>query len=237
VRATLVPDTVLAVALATCALLAAGARAALAYLENVRMLERQRQDAITDALTGLGNRRHLLEDLELAIDRGSAGPGATLAFFDLNGFKRYNDSFGHGAGDALLARLGATLATSVGAYGAAYRLGGDEFCVLLDGCLPRSDALLAKARAALSEQGSGFTVTASCGVVTLPQDAATVTLALNLADERMYADKGAGERAGQSQTQSVLMQPLTEREPLLHHHVCDVGELAVTIGRTLGLDS
>jgi two-component system, cell cycle response regulator len=239
VRATLQSDTELAVALATCALLAAGVRAALTYLENVRMLERQTRDAITDALTGLGNRRHLLEDLELAIDRGPAGPGATLAFFDLNGFKRYNDSFGHGAGDALLARLGATLAAAVGVHGAAYRLGGDEFCVLLESCLPRSDALLAKARAALSEQGSGFTVTASCGVVMLPRDASTVTLALNLADERMYADKGAGSRTGQSQTQtqSVLMQLLTEREPLLHDHVCDVGQLSVTIGRTLGLDS
>ncbi len=237
VSATLHPLTRLSVALATGALLAAGTRAAFTYVENVRMLERQTHDAITDALTGLGNRRRLLDDLGLAVQEGLSGRPATLAFFDLNGFKRYNDSFGHGAGDSLLTRLGAALAATVGDRGEAYRLGGDEFCVLLAGRFPRSDAVVAQARVALSEQGSGFTVTASCGVVVVPEDASTVTLALNLADERMYADKGGGERVSHSQTQSVLMQLLTEREPTLHSHVCDVGSLAMTIGRQFELDS
>jgi two-component system, cell cycle response regulator len=237
VSATAHPLTRLSVALATGALLAAGARAAFTYLENVRMLERQTRDAITDALTGLGNRRRLMDDLSLAVQQGLSGQPATLAFFDLNGFKRYNDSFGHGAGDSLLTRLGTALAATVSDRGEAYRLGGDEFCVLLAGRFPRSDAVVAQARAALSEQGSGFTVTASCGVVVVPEDASTVTLALNLADERMYADKGGGERVSHSQTQSVLMQLLTEREPTLHSHVCDVGSLAMTIGRRFELDS
>jgi two-component system cell cycle response regulator len=178
-----------------------------------------------------------MNDLDVAVQRGLNGQPATLAFFDLNGFKRYNDSFGHGAGDALLMRLGAALAAAVEGQGEAYRLGGDEFCVLLYGRFARSDALVAKAQAALSEQGSGFTVTVSCGVVIVPEDASSVTLALNLADERMYADKGSEERSSQSQTQSVLMQLLTEREPTLHHHVCDVGLLAVAIGRAFDLDS
>ena len=50
--------------------------------------------------------------------------------FDLDGFKSYNDTFGHPAGDALLAHLGTKLAASVAPYGEAYRLGGDEFCAV-----------------------------------------------------------------------------------------------------------
>jgi two-component system, cell cycle response regulator len=237
ISAGLHPLTHLALGLAAGAIFAAGVRATLTYLENGRMLRRQTEDAITDALTGLGNRRRLMEDLELAVDRGLRDEPSTLAFFDLNGFKRYNDSFGHGAGDALLTSLGRALAIAVGPQGEAYRLGGDEFCALLDGRFPRSDALVAKASAALCEQGSGFTVTASCGVVIVPEDATTVTTALGLADERMYADKGRDGRGTHSQTQSVLMQLLTEREPELHDHVHDVGLLAVAIGRRFELDS
>jgi two-component system, cell cycle response regulator len=243
VSATVHPLTRLAVALATLALLAAGTRAGLTYRENVRLLRRETRGATTDALTGLGNRRRLMDDLELALERTRRGPSSTLAFFDLDGFKRYNDSFGHGAGDALLVRLGKALTDAIDAHGRAYRLGGDEFCVLLSGRFPREHAVIAAAQQALSEQGTGFTVTASCGVVALPEDADTVSAALNLADERMYADKSAAGRSNRARAQtvlmqqSVLMQLLTEREPSLHDHVCDVGQLATAIGRRLELDS
>ncbi len=237
------PFTGLSVALATLALLAAGMRAGLTYLENVQMLKRERRGATTDALTGLGNRRQLMEDLEAALERSRRSQEATLAFFDLDGFKRYNDSFGHGAGDALLVRLGSALAGAVEGRGAAYRLGGDEFCVLLAGCLSREDDRVLEAQAALAERGSGFTVTASCGVVNLPRDADSVSAALNLADERMYADKSDAGRSSRTRAQtvlmqqSVLMQLLTEREPSLHDHVCDVGVLATAIGRRFELNS
>jgi diguanylate cyclase (GGDEF)-like protein len=237
------PVTPLAVGLATSAMVAAGIRAALTYLQNARMLQRETLNAVTDALTGLGNRRRLMEDLELAIERGRQGQSATLAFFDLDGFKRYNDSFGHGAGDALLVRLGKSLATSALGAGEAYRLGGDEFCVLLDGALAHEHTTVMGAQAALAEHGSGFIVTASCGSVIVPGEARTVSEALNLADERMYADKS--ERGGSSRAraqtvlmqQSVLMQLLSEREPTLREHVCDVGLLAMVVGRQFGLNS
>jgi two-component system cell cycle response regulator len=221
------PLTPLAVGLATGALLATGARASLTYLENVRMLKRQTLDAITDSLTGLPNRRGLMEDLDIAAQGGLRGRSSTLVFFDLNGFKRYNDSFGHGAGDDLLTRLGAALAQSVDGYGTAYRLGGDEFCVLLDGRFPPGDALVARAHAALAEHGSGFRITAACGAVVLPEEADTVTSALSLADERMYAQKSAG-RASDSQTQSVLLQLLTEPEPTLHEFLAATGRATPT---------
>jgi two-component system, cell cycle response regulator len=237
------PLTGLSVALATLALLAAGLRAGMTYRENVQMLKRETHGATTDALTGLGNRRQLMEDLDAATERARRRQDATLAFFDLDGFKRYNDSFGHGAGDALLVRLGGALAAAVHGHGAAYRLGGDEFCVLLTGCLSREHERVLAAQAALAERGSGFTVTASCGVVNLPRDADTVSAALNLADERMYADKSDAGRSTRARAQtvlmqqSVLMQLLTEREPSLHDHVCDVGVLATAIGRRFELNS
>jgi two-component system cell cycle response regulator len=233
--ATARPLTHLEAGLATGALLAVGARATFTYFENARMLRQQTLEAVTDALTGLGNRRRLMRDLEIAVHRGDAR-SSTLVFFDLNGFKRYNDSFGHAAGDVLLKRLGAALSLAIDAHGEAYRLGGDEFCALLSGAFPRSDPRVAQAHSALSDQGTGFTVAASCGVVIVPEEASSVTVALSLADERMYADKGA-RRDRYSQTQGVLMQLLTEREPMLHSHVCDVGRLALEIGRRFGLDS
>jgi two-component system, cell cycle response regulator len=237
------PLTPLAVGLATSAMATAGVRAALTHLQNVRMLQRETRNAVTDALTGLGNRRRLIEDLELAIEHGLRGRPATLAFFDLDGFKRYNDSFGHGAGDALLIRLGKSLAASVAGVGEAYRLGGDEFCILIDGALAREHATVTGAQEALAEHGSGFTVSASCGAVTVPAEAVSVSETLNLADERMYADKAdrGGSSRSRAQTvlmqQSVLMQLLTEREPRLREHVCDVGQLAMIVGRHFELNS
>jgi len=243
VSATVHPLTRLSVGLATGALLAASARAALTYLENVRMLQHRTHDAVTDTLTGLGNRRRLMVDLAIAFQRGRSGRTYTLAFFDLDGFKRYNDSFGHSAGDALLVRLGSALAATIAGSGEAYRLGGDEFCVLAAGRFPRDDAVVVEAQAALAEHGAGFTVTASCGVVIVPEDADTVSAALNLADERMYAEKANAGRSSRACAQTVLMQQsvllqlLTEREPTLHDHVCDVGLLAVAMGQRFELDS
>ena len=237
VSATLHPLTHLAVALATAALLAASARAALTYLENVRILEHQSRYAITDALTGLGNRRRLNDELDRAVSRAAHGQPSTLAFFDLNGFKRYNDTFGHGAGDALLARLGAALAVAVEGSGSAYRLGGDEFCVLLAGRFAPGDSCVAPAEAALVERGRGFAVDASRGVVVVPDEAGTAASALALADRRMYANKGRGGRSSDAQIQGVLMQLLGEREPELHSRLRDVGLLALAVGRRFDLDS
>jgi diguanylate cyclase (GGDEF)-like protein len=216
VVAAFTPVTPLAVGLAGGALALATARSWLTYLENGRILRRTSLQAVTDALTELGNRRQLVGDLE-SLFRGDAQP-STLAFFDLNGFKRYNDTYGHAVGDALLVRLAAALRAAVSGRGFAYRLGGDEFCVLLEGHHPAHDQLLASARSALTERGAGFDVTTSLGVALLPDEAHSADEALRLADERMYADKGRTER---SPVRDVLMQLLTERTPgLLDHSSC-----------------
>ena len=226
--------TPLAVGLAAGALVLATLRSALSYIENVRILRAKAREAVTDSLTGLGNRRQLMSDLQQALDTSKAEQACTLVFFDLNGFKRYNDSFGHVAGDALLARLASGLRAVVADLGGAYRLGGDEFCILLEGRYPRHDRLIASAASALTERGSGFEVTAALGVTVMPDEASTASAGLRLADERMYADKG---RAHRSQTRDVLMQLITERTPRLRDHVSGVTTLTAVLAAELELDA
>ena len=122
----------LALVLATACVVAVIGRMSLIFQQNLRMIRTSGIDASTDALTGLGNRRQLLADLAAAQETE-----ATLVLLDLDGFKVYNDTYGHPAGDALLARLGHRLAATAGEGVAAYRLGGDEFCVLSHDCPPR----------------------------------------------------------------------------------------------------
>ena len=206
-------------------------RMAIAFGANARMLARSRVEASTDALTGLGNRRRLMDDLEQCLRSGGA---RTLVLFDLDGFKRYNDAFGHPAGDALLQRLGGKLAATVQGRGRAYRMGGDEFCVLgLDGDDP--SALVAASATALSDRGQGFQVGASYGCVVPSLEASTAAEALQIVDQRMYGHKAGRANARTSDTRNVLMQILRERQPDLHAHLLDVGQLARTIGERLGL--
>jgi diguanylate cyclase (GGDEF)-like protein len=184
-----------------------------------------------DALTGLGNRRKLLADLE----RRVKGEPAVLTLFDLNGFKNYNDSFGHAAGDALLVRLGHALADAVAPFGGrAYRPGGDEFCVIA-----RADSREAVEQAAceaLSEHGEGFAVSTAFGSVMIPQQAAEVTEALRLADEAMYAQKQSGRATAGRQSSDVLMRALSERHPDLGEHLDGVADLAEGVGARLGIE-
>ena len=231
------PVTPVAVGLAGGALLLAAGRAVSTYRENARTLRLSAQQAVTDGLTGLGNRRRLMNDLDEATGNAEHGHASTLVFFDLNGFKRYNDSFGHAAGDALLARVGVALSIAIGARGRAYRLGGDEFCALLSGRIARDDELVAGARSALTEQGSAFIVSASFGLATVPDDAATASAVLQLADQRMYADKARTSNDRRAKTRDVLMQLLNERVPDLHHHVNGVGRLVAALAREFAHDS
>jgi diguanylate cyclase (GGDEF)-like protein len=225
---------VLATLAAAAALAAGGLRAWLTHRENVVLLQRSRREALEDGLTGLPNRRRLMLDLHAALEQGTELQ-STLVFFDLDGFKSYNDNFGHGAGDALLVRLANALGASVASVGTAYRLGGDEFCVVFDGDLQRDDLPVVAAAQALGELGEGFTIASSFGLVSLPKEAPTPSVALQLADERMYGHKGSRRGSPGAQGRDLLMQILREREPELEQHVDDVGALALAVGRQLGL--
>lgn len=169
----------------------AGAAGVVAWLrEGLEARERARErEARTDALTGLANRRVLMEALAEATQPG-ARP-STLALFDLDGFKSYNDRFGHPAGDLLLHRLGERLTAAVAGRGVAFRLGGDEFCVLLGLAEKASRGAIRDCTGALSEHGEGFTIAASHGLAALPDEAHGASAALSIADARMYAMKEA----------------------------------------------
>ena len=96
----------LGVALAGLTVLLVIVRAAWTFRENLVLLESSQHEAVTDALTGLGNRRQMTQTLAAALADGSESPRAVLLMFDLDGFKLYNDQFGHLAGDTMLAHLG-----------------------------------------------------------------------------------------------------------------------------------
>jgi two-component system cell cycle response regulator len=224
----------LAVVLAAASLLAVFARLVLSLRENAGMLVASRYEALTDALTGLGNRRALTRDLDRVA--GGQREGAVLALFDLDGFKHYNDSYGHPAGDALLQRLGAKLGAHVVGAGSAYRMGGDEFCVLLGlGEDPVEQA--AAGAAALTEHGDGFVITCSFGAIAVPGEAHDAGEALRIADQRMYAHKHSGRSSARNQSRDVLLRALAERNPELGEHINGVAELAEAVARRLELDA
>ncbi len=206
----------------------------LMYGENRSLYAGGRSEARTDPLTGLPNRRQLMEDLEDLTEAGS--DPRVFALFDLDGFKAYNDSFGHPAGDALLAELAERLQTAVATDGRAYRLGGDEFCVLVPHTHPAREPIAA-ASSALSTQGDGFTIKSSCGVVFLPQEAEDAGTALRLTDRRMYAAKSRRPRSAERQMRNVLLRVLREREPDLDRHLRSVAHLAIALGQAIHLDA
>ena len=224
---------ILAIALATGTLALVVVRLAMTFRENSRLFELTRQEAITDVLTGLGNRRQLVSDLERRLLSEPVAP-TLLMLFDLDGFKGYNDTFGHPAGDALLARLGTKLAGVPGDGGTAYRLGGDEFCLLATVGEGEAEPLIDRACDALTERGEGFEIGSSFGAVMLPDEATDASHALQVADERLYAQKYS--RRGESErTMAALLAALSLREPELESQRADVGSLALDVGTALGL--
>jgi two-component system cell cycle response regulator len=187
----------LSVVLAALSIVFVIVRMALTVHQNLALLAETRREALTDALTGLANRRRLLLDLDALLRERQS---KALVLFDLNGFKGYNDSFGHPAGDALLARLGGRLDAFAAARGGrAYRLGGDEFCIVVPPGDVADASFAAAAEEALRESGIGFTITAAHGHVLLPDEAESSGGALAIADRRMYELKGARRAATVSQ--------------------------------------
>jgi diguanylate cyclase (GGDEF)-like protein len=226
--------TVPAVILASTALVSVLVRLVLTFRAHQGMLDSSRTEASTDPLTGLGNRRALTAALEARLDENEPEP-LMLGLFDLDGFKGYNDRFGHAAGDALLQRLARSLAGVLPPPAAAYRIGGDEFCVLLPaGEVGR--AMLRAAHAVLADEGEGSPISASVGSITLPEETDDHTEALRLADKRMYADKRYARRSGTAQEIThTLLSLVAERDPDLTSHLADVGQLATGAARALGL--
>jgi two-component system cell cycle response regulator len=230
------PGTLVIAVAATALAIMVSARQLLGQRELVAAQGELKTLATTDALTGLGNRRILLADLHHQAQTVTVAHPSLLVLLDLNGFKNYNDTFGHPAGDALLARLANALTDAVKPFGArAYRPGGDEFCVIVADASQRTAVERAASRA-LCETGKGFAVSAAFGSVVIPNDAASAIDALRSADTAMYAQKSSGRTTAGRQSTDVLLTALTEQHPDLGDHLSGVTDLVQATGRQLNLD-
>ena len=193
--------------LALCTLAGCGVRFGLAFLQ-LRELAVVREQALTDELTGAGNRRTLYLRLDelLAGSGGDSGDAAperfTLAFVDLDRFKEVNDSLGHAAGDELLQAVASRFAAALDELDTPHlltRLGGDEFAVVLDEvATPRqalavAEALNASLREPVEVGLARLHVRASIGLAMAPEHGTTRSDLLFAADAAMYSSKTSGE--------------------------------------------
>ncbi len=170
-------------------------------LQNGRLIDQLRHDALHDALTGLPNRVQLQRELRLALERHEEGrsPGVTVALMDLDGFKEVNDTLGHQQGDRLLQevarRLTAGLVDGDGAFVA--RLGGDEFAFLLPGEVRPEEAVRAARRVLhtleqpVDLDGVDVQIGASVGLAIGPGDGLDSSTLLKRADLAMYDAKNS----------------------------------------------
>jgi diguanylate cyclase (GGDEF)-like protein len=154
-----------------------------------------------DPLTRVGNRRLLDERLAYEIRRHARSRRTlTVIALDLNGFKALNDEIGHAAGDEALRAAADGLISAVRAQDTITRPGGDEFCVLLpetDGAAAQQVAVAIRA-ALLKITANGQPLTTGVGIASFPADAIEADVLLDLADERLRADKGGQPARAQS---------------------------------------
>lgn len=168
----------------------------------VRDLHQQLESlAITDALTGLLNRRGFLQELQAAISRNErTGQKAALLYLDLDGFKHINDTLGHEMGDQVLRWVSVQLKTCLRPYDHLARIGGDEFTVIIDSLGSPADAasvaekLIEQVSSEQRFQGESFSLGVSIGIALLPADGNTIEEVLRAADTAMYAAKRGGRR-------------------------------------------
>ncbi|PYC68858.1 bifunctional diguanylate cyclase/phosphodiesterase [Micromonospora arborensis] len=174
-------------------------RNAQAYAELARVANEHAYAAAHDALTGLANRRHLLDEGTEQLSTRHADGVTALVLIDLNHFKEVNDTLGHAAGDQVLVQVADRLRGAAQASDLVARLGGDEFAVLLRG-LPapavaahRAETLLATLHEPFDLDGMRISVEASGGISVAPSNGGMAEL-LRRADVAMYQAKRAGQR-------------------------------------------
>jgi diguanylate cyclase (GGDEF)-like protein len=186
------------IALATATLVAVGMRLVLSVRGLRSLTEKRHRQAITDELTGLGNRRQLFSLLnaffaDLA-DPGTADRHLSLLYVDLDHFKEINDSFGHAAGDELLRQLGPRLTTSLRDTDVLVRVGGDELAVLIldaeaEYATAVAQRLMVKLEAPFVLDAVSVRISASIGIAGAPTDATDSVGLLRCADLAMYRAK------------------------------------------------
>jgi diguanylate cyclase (GGDEF)-like protein len=179
--------------------------------------------AVTDPLTGLYNRRLFAESFEKELNRARRyGLPLGIVILDLHRFKEVNDRYGHPRGDDVLRAAATTLQKALRTSDSAFRIGGDEFALLL----PQTDAAQALALSrrveavfaeTLQPLQLAFTVTMDHGVATFPQDGDQSDLLIHVADERLYRLKHANHKSSPrsgTPTSMASPQPPSSPEPI-----------------------
>jgi diguanylate cyclase (GGDEF)-like protein len=231
-------------------------------IDNVQLLERAMELSATDELTGLYNRRHFFDMLDVEMARTTRyGHPFTLVMLDLDGFKAYNDKFGHVNGDAVLKSLGETLKSALRKSDTSFRYGGDEFATILAG----TDAEKAKrvierirtrwlqmpkALYPILETPLGF----SAGIAQFPEHADTADGLVFMADSALYhAKEEGGYRAVVASDLESLSPEILEtatpdhvyalastvdaKDPYTYGHSRNVADIVCKIGKEIGLSA
>jgi diguanylate cyclase (GGDEF)-like protein len=201
--AVLLTDTVhgitpVAIGLATATLVTVGVRLALSVRQLRSLTEKRHRQAITDELTGLGNRRQLFSLLNTFFDdladAGTEDHHLSLLYIDLDHFKEINDSFGHAAGDDILRQLGPRMASSLRDTDVLVRVGGDELAVVITDtdsayAIAVAQRLVHKLEEPFVLDTVSVRISASIGIANAPADATDSTGLLRCADLAMYRAK------------------------------------------------
>jgi diguanylate cyclase (GGDEF)-like protein len=157
------------------------------------------RSAITDGLTGLSNRLSFQETVARELSRSRRfGLKMSVALFDLDDFKRINDTFGHLAGDRFLVKAAAIMRESLRDIDTAARYGGEEFAALLPDTPPAgafvvADRIRARVEAHVRQRRGRGVSTLSGGVATFPEDGRDFETLMRRADEALYRSKASGK--------------------------------------------
>ncbi|MBO9713359.1 MAG: diguanylate cyclase [Sphingomonas sp.] len=179
----------------------------VSVIEDISDVRRARAEASRDPLTGLLNRRGLLESLQRDLVRcAQTEQPFTLVYVDFDAFKQVNDRHGHARGDACLTLAANALARTVGSWGRVARVGGDEFVIALPGSgVDTGTAMVRRLRAALRriEVAPGWHLSASFGRITVQPDTDLTAAALiAAADTKMFRDKRRVARMARARSRS-----------------------------------
>jgi diguanylate cyclase (GGDEF)-like protein len=202
-----------------------------------RASREDRRLALTDRLTGLGNDRHFTGELEGALT-GALGrwQPLTICLIDVDDFKGVNDRFGHQAGDRVLAGVAGCLRGD----GEAFRIGGDEFALLLPGCDEARGELVANSvleRIASTHCSHGERVTASAGLATFLRHTLDRRELLRLADSALYCAKSAGKNRARSYRRDLDPAPRLHEGLPRTAAASGVGELVARVSSRMGFTS
>jgi diguanylate cyclase (GGDEF)-like protein/putative nucleotidyltransferase with HDIG domain len=215
-------------------------------VDKALLYERSREQARQDSLTGLLGHRVFQEVLE---DLTSRGKPFSVVLADIDDFKQINDLYGHQVGDDALRYVADTLRGAVRGHDSVFRIGGEEFCVVLPG-LEQGDAFAVAERLRRSVTGidAALPVTISLGVASFPAHGLTRDDLLTLADGALYVSKRAGKnrtsvagaqeapRTREAGERHVHLALLHDRDPDTVVHSVQVATIAVELARALGMD-